>query len=95
LTEGSDTMTEDRSDPERRPSELEADVRVVRAGHGANCSSIGSVIDTLFITALAGGAIFAAVVAALGHESIRVVGDPTSGGPQAKPEGERAPEDTP
>ena len=31
-------------------------VRVVRAGHGANCSSIGSVIDTLFATAAVGSA---------------------------------------
>jgi len=51
-------------------------VRVVRAGHGANCSSIGSVIDTLFVTALAGGAIFAAVMAALAKEPIRTVDAP-------------------
>jgi len=46
----------------------------VRVGHGANCSSIGSVIDTLFVTALAGGAVFAAICAALGDEPIRVSG---------------------
>jgi hypothetical protein len=49
-------------------------VRVVRLGHGANCSSVGSVIDTLFATAVVGGAIFAAVAAALGQEKITVVG---------------------
>jgi hypothetical protein len=48
-------------------------VRQVRLGHGANCSSIGSVVDTLFATAAIGGAIFAAVVAALSSEPIRVV----------------------
>lgn len=48
-------------------------IRVVRIGHGANCSSIGSVIDTLFVTALLGGAVFAAICAALGSEPIRVV----------------------
>ena len=48
-------------------------VRVVRLGHGANCSSIGSVIDTLFVTAIAGGAVFAAIAAALSEEPIRTV----------------------
>jgi hypothetical protein len=46
----------------------------VRVGHGANCSSIGSVIDTLFATATAGAAVFAAIVAALKREDVRVVG---------------------
>lgn len=43
-------------------------VRAVRLGHGANCSSVGSVIDTLFLGAVAGGAIFAAVCAAVEEE---------------------------
>jgi hypothetical protein len=55
---------------------LPAHVRAVRAGHGANCSSIGSVIDTLFIAALAGGAVFAAVMAALAEEPVRTVEAP-------------------
>jgi hypothetical protein len=55
--------------------ELDEDnIRALRAGHGANCSSIGSVIDTLFATATVGAAVFAAVVAALKKEEIRVVG---------------------
>ena len=48
-------------------------LRSVRLGHGANCSSIGSVVDTLFVTATIGAAVFAAVVAALKSEDIRVV----------------------
>jgi len=60
-------------------------VRVLRAGHGANCSSIGSVIDTLFFTALAGGAIFAAVAAALATEPVRVVPVPPRGDPAPEP----------
>jgi hypothetical protein len=63
-----------RSEPgtaERRV--VEEQVRRVRLGSGANCSSIGSVVDTLFATATAGAAIFAAVVAALGAEPVRVV----------------------
>ena len=48
-------------------------VRRVRVGHGANCSSIGSVVDTLFATAVAGATIFAAVVAALNSERVHVV----------------------
>jgi hypothetical protein len=53
---------------------LEAHVQRVRLGHGANCSSIGSVVDTLFATAVVGAAVFAAVVAALEREDVRVVG---------------------
>ena len=53
---------------------LPASVRVLRPGHGANCSSIGSVVDTLFVTSLLGGAMFAAVVAALGKEPVEIVG---------------------
>jgi hypothetical protein len=48
-------------------------VRRVRLGHGANCSSIGSVVDTLFATATVGAAVFAAVVAALAKEPVKVV----------------------
>jgi hypothetical protein len=59
----------------RREVEVtEAQVRVVRTGHGANCSSIGSVIDTLFATATLGSAVFAAVLAALKKEDVKVVG---------------------
>jgi hypothetical protein len=43
----------------------EENIKVVREGHGANCSSIGSVIDTLFVAQLAAGALFVAVAAAL------------------------------
>ncbi len=32
-------------------------------------------VDTLFVTSLLGGALFAAVVAALGKEPVEVVGD--------------------
>jgi hypothetical protein len=59
---------------EETPRDVEAEHIVrVRAGHGANCSSIGSVIDTLFATAVIGSAIFAAVAAALATEPVRVV----------------------
>jgi hypothetical protein len=52
---------------------VEEQVRRVRLGSGANCSSIGSVVDTLFATATVGAVIFAAVVAALRAEPVRVV----------------------
>jgi hypothetical protein len=48
--------------------DLEEHVLVVREGHGANCSSIGSVIDTLFASAVVGGNVLAAVLAALKKE---------------------------
>ncbi len=61
-------MTDDES--------LRDHIERVRVGHGANCSSVGSVIDTLFATAAVGAAVFAAVVAALKSEEIRVTGRP-------------------
>jgi hypothetical protein len=59
------------STPDRKRTTVSPEhVLAVRTGHGANCSSIGSVIDTLFVTALAGGAIFAAAMAALSSEPV-------------------------
>ena len=63
-------------------------VRRVRVGHGANCSSIGSVVDTLFATAVAGATIFAAVVAALNSERVHVVRAPKE---RTHPPGDQAP----
>jgi hypothetical protein len=48
----------------------------VRLGTGANCSSVGSVVDVLFAGAAVGGAIFAAICAAMREEPIRIVGEP-------------------
>jgi hypothetical protein len=68
-----------------RAREARADVDLadhllrVRVGHGANCSSIGSVVDTLFATAVVGAAVFAAVVAALKSEEVRVTGRSAAG----------------
>ncbi len=76
-------------------------IRALRLGHGANCSSIGSVVDTLFVTALLGGAVFAAIVGGLASEPIEVVGagrkpaeEATGEGPGGAPPRERS-EETP
>jgi hypothetical protein len=53
------------SEPRREREVGPEHVRAVREGHGANCSSIGSVIDTLFVTQVAAGALFIVVAAAL------------------------------
>jgi hypothetical protein len=66
-----------------------AHVRAVRLGHGANCSSVGSVVDTLFLGAVVGGAIFAAICAALRDEPVRVVASPGADD-DAPPPGEEA-----
>ena len=58
------------------PEVEERGIRAVRIGHGANCSSIGSVIDTLFASAVVGAAIFAAIAGALKTETATVVGQP-------------------
>lgn len=66
-------------------------VRAVRVGHGGNCSSVGSVIDTLFLGAAAGGAMLAAICAALQEEPVRVVGTPTPVPIPEQPESEDEP----
>ncbi len=52
-----------------KEEDLEDHITVVREGHGANCSSIGSVIDTLFIAQVAAGALLAVVAASLATKS--------------------------
>jgi hypothetical protein len=64
--------TESATDENRCPAVTCEQVRIVRTGHGANCSSIGSVVDTLFATAAVGAAVFAAVVAALKREDVHI-----------------------
>ena len=47
------------------PDEAADGVLVVRRGPGANCSSIGSAVEMLFLSATVGTAILAAVAASL------------------------------
>jgi len=42
------------------------EILVVRRGPGANCSSIGSALDLLFLSATLAGAVMVAVAASLG-----------------------------
>ena len=70
---------DDAVEPELRPES----VRVLRHGHGANCSSIGSVVDALFASAVVASAVLAAVLAAMKKEPITVVGRPGSEGRDA------------
>jgi hypothetical protein len=65
-----DEAVTDEAEARLRPEH----VRAVRLGHGANCSSVGSVVDTLFLGAAIGGAIFAAICAAMRDEPVVVVG---------------------
>ncbi len=60
-------------------------VRVVRLGHGANCSSVGSVVDILFASAAVGGAVIAALCAAMRDEPVVVVGSPPQTDPPTDP----------
>jgi len=57
-------------------SDEEDHILVVREGHGANCSSIGSVVDTLFASAVVGGVLLAAILAALKAEKPEKKDDP-------------------
>lgn len=54
-------------------------LRAVRIGHGGNCSSVGSVIDTLFVGAALGSAIVAAVCTAMQTEDVTVLPLPRAG----------------
>ena len=60
--------------PPERSALSAGQVLRVRLGHGANCSSIGSLVDAIFAVATVGGAVFAAVVAAMDTEPVRVAG---------------------
>ena len=40
-------------------------ILAIRAGHGANCSSVGSVVDLLFAASVGAGALLVGVTAAL------------------------------
>lgn len=46
-------------------------VLVVRPGRGANCSSVGSVVDMLFVAGAAGGALLVALQALAGDDPPR------------------------
>ena len=72
----------------KRAEDIEPGVSVVRVGHGANCSSIGSVIDTLFASAVVGGAIFAAIAAALAREEVTAVLPSAPAAPPDAPDGD-------
>ncbi|MDI1443372.1 hypothetical protein [Polyangium sp. 6x1] len=61
----------DERDPEGAveigPGPIEADeILVLRRGPGANCSSVGSALDLLFLSAVAAGVVMAGVAAAFG-----------------------------
>jgi len=47
------------------------EILIVRRGPGANCSSIGSALDVLFMTATLAGAILVGVAAAIGEAAPR------------------------
>jgi hypothetical protein len=49
----------------REAPQLPEGVLAVRLGPGANCSSIGSIVDLLFGTAVVGGVLYASIAAAL------------------------------
>lgn len=53
------------SDTPETPLDVSAHILAVRRGPGANCSSIGSAVEMLFLSAAAGVAIVTAVSAAL------------------------------
>lgn len=61
----------ERRDPEGaveiEPGPIAADeILVVRRGPGANCSSVGSALDLLFLSAAAAGVVMAGIAAAFG-----------------------------
>ena len=79
----------------RRPGPSPEHVRAVRLGHGANCSSVGSVVDTLFVSAAVGSAVFAAICAAMREEPVREVRGAPEETAAPPADAERPPEDAP
>lgn len=63
---------------------------MVRPSGGANCSSVGSVVDLLFVAGTLGGALLVAVTAALDELSL-----PASEGPPDPPRSTDARAETP
>lgn len=71
----------------------EGRVLVVRRGAGANCSSIGSAVEMLFLSATAGAALVAAVTAMLRDETSDAPRDaPPDAPPTAPPDAASAAE---
>lgn len=66
------------------------DILVIRRGPGANCSSIGSVLDVLFLSAVAGGVILVGVAALLGEQAATPQ-EPEAGPASGSGEDEHAP----
>ncbi len=73
-------MNDEAAREEEAPEAFPVDEIVcVRRGPGANCSSVGSALDVLFVTAVAAGAILVAVSAALAEKRpARAAGEPAS-----------------
>ena len=63
------------------PDDPSPGVLVVRPAGGANCSSVGSVVDLLFVTGALGGALLVAITAAL--DDLEPPGDPPPDAPAA------------
>jgi hypothetical protein len=73
------------------PSSPPGKVLSVHPGHSANCSSIGSVVDFLFLSGTAGAALLSAVTALLTAEPAQEEGAlenvrPSAGPPDDAPE---------
>ena len=89
LTHGDDPVSSAitlENEPAPGSVEWPAGVLAVRRGPGANCSSIGSAVEMLFLSATIGAAVLGAVVAALRpRDETRRDGDaataPRGGGP--------------
>lgn len=64
----------ERDDDPAGPVEIEEghvgpdEILAVRRGPGANCSSIGSALDLLFVSATLAGVVMAGIAAALGKD---------------------------
>lgn len=59
--------------------QTDSGVLSVRALPGANCSSVGSIIDLLFAAGAVSGMLMVAVTVALSEEPVDVIGDDDAG----------------
>jgi len=68
--------------------EDDPEILVVRRGPGANCSSIGSAVEMLFLSAAAGAALVVAASAALRPHADDLDDDPDDEAPATTPKAE-------
>lgn len=95
MSEGGERGRERERDPDE---EQQGRVLSVRFGRSANCSSVGSIVDVLFVSSVVGTALLGAIAVMLrrpGDERPPEQGPPEKGSSEGEPAQGKADEDSP